>query len=240
MDATASNDEPEFKMPSHPQIPEGQSHESHLSQHPRLWINFIDKSVDAYNELRASYTQNKELIDTMQKDGDRLAEEFSTRYDQGALRLTESEAAANQLQQRVNQLEAEAQQAKQSYTPTGHANSSSKKFPDVPVFKGDKDMVDSFVYSLRAKLEANSDWYPDEQSKLGYAFLRLDGKASAQVLPQLNAPSDSRNAINTVEKFIKFIKSQFGAADEKAEAQLKIANLRHNNKNFNTTHLTHS
>ena len=79
-------------------------------------------------------------------------------------------------------------------------------------------MVNSFIFNLKAKLSTNADWYFTKKSKLEYAFLRLDKKALAQVLPQLNAPAESQNIIDIIKKFIKFIKYYFGSSDEKAEA----------------------
>lgn len=122
--------------------------------------------------------------------------------NQARIRLQESESAANQLKQQIYQLQAEAQAQRRSRFG-GPGPGRSAKFPDVPVFKGEKEKIDSFIFNLNAKLSSNADWFPTEKSRLDYTFVRLDGKASAQVPPQLNAPPESQNVIDTIEKFIK-------------------------------------
>ena len=202
-------DEPEFSLPPFPVVPEGLSHREHLRSHPKQWISAIEQIVDAYNHLQKALAQSQEYNAALSAE----VAKAQQATNQARIRLQESESAANQLQQQIYQLQDEAQALRRSRFG-GPSPKRSAKFPDVPVFKGEKEMVNSFIYNLKAKLSSNADWFPTEKSKLDYAFVRLDGKASAQVLPQLSAPPESQNAIDTIEKFIKCIEYQFGASDE--------------------------
>ena len=179
-------DEPEFSLPPFPVVPEGVSHHEHLRSHPKQWISAIEQIVDAYNHLQKALAQSQEYNAALSAE----VAKAQQATNQARIRLQESESAANQLHQQICQLQAEAQAQRRS-SIGGPSPGRSAKFPDVPVFKGEKDMVNSFLFNLNAKLSSNADWFPTEKSKLDYAFVRLDGNASAQVLPQINAPPES-------------------------------------------------
>ncbi|TKA54567.1 hypothetical protein B0A49_13613 [Cryomyces minteri] len=95
----------------------------------------------------------------------------------------------------------------------------TEKLPDPEKFDG----------NLRLKLHGNSDRYPSEQLKLFYAYSRLEGAATAQLLPYVQG-----SVINLVdiEAFVKILETCFGDPDRQATAQRELAQLRQSNRDF--------
>ena len=60
--------------------------------------------------------------------------------------------------------------------PTG--NKLSPKLPDADEYWGEREKLDSFIISLKIKLNGNADWFLTLYVKLIYSMLKLKGRAS--------------------------------------------------------------
>ena len=76
----------------------------------------------------------------------------------------------------------------------------SPKFPNPEEFGGARDELEFFKLNFRVKLQANGDWYPDEDGKFNYAFSRLKSLAQNQIFFKINPTNVFR--IHTVEKLL--------------------------------------
>jgi len=69
-----------------------------------------------------------------------------------------------------------------------HDNPRFEKLPDPELYAGERgDKLHQFIFALETKLRVNVDRYSITDARLAYAFTRLTGNASAQILPQLTA-----------------------------------------------------
>lgn len=105
----------------------------------------------------------------------------------------------------------------------------TEKLPDPEKFDGTRSKLRPFLANLRLKLHGNSDRYPSEQLKLFYAYSRLEGSATAQLLPYVQG-----TVINLAdfEAFVKILETSFGDPDRQATAQRELAQLRQSNRDF--------
>ena len=85
-------------------------------------------------------------------------------------------------------------------TPFTVSPQRNPKFPNLDPFGGTRDEFEFFKFNMKAKLQANGDWYFIEKRKFNYVFSRLKGFAQNQILFKMNINNILK--INTLEKFL--------------------------------------
>ena len=87
-----------------------------------------------------------------------------------------------------------------------------QKFPDSPDFSGsDRTQLRGWIAQLRMVIRHQPASYPDEQSKMRYAFNRLRGVALGQILPHVR--EDGTIGLEDLPAFIQLLEAAFGDPD---------------------------
>jgi hypothetical protein len=142
-------------------------------------------------------------------------------------------ADRNTLSTRVTQLES---QLSQTLALANLASSSipapRKVQPDPKPFIGEeRNKLRSFITMLRLRLINRPGEFPDEQSKLRYAFSRLDGPALEQMLHLVE--NDHVN-LETFGDFVTTLEESYGDPAHINTTERAIAKLHQGNRDFVT------
>ncbi|KAH0603713.1 uncharacterized protein H6S33_007372, partial [Morchella sextelata] len=107
----------------------------------------------------------------------------------------------------------------------------SEKLPDPEVFRGDRDRerLHLFKQQMRIKLLGNADRYPTLQSKLSYAFSRLEGVAANQFLQYVG---EGGITLPSMLRFYEVLDTAFGDPDRMRTARRNLRNIRQRNRTF--------
>ncbi|KAH0604202.1 uncharacterized protein H6S33_007233 [Morchella sextelata] len=109
--------------------------------------------------------------------------------------------------------------------PVAATTHRSEKLPDPEVFRGDRDRerLHLFKQQMRIKLLGNVDRYPTLQSKLSYAFSRLEGVAANQFLQYVG---EEGIALPSMLRFYEILDTAFGDPDRMRTARRNLRNIR--------------
>jgi hypothetical protein len=99
--------------------------------------------------------------------------------------------------------------------PTNNATIREEKIPDPDEFDGNRAALRTFIDKLRLKV-GDLGRYPNEQSKLRYAFSRLKGAAFDQVRIYL---LDERINLENIAALIQHLEAAFDDPDRTATAE---------------------
>jgi hypothetical protein len=93
-----------------------------------------------------------------------------------------------------------------------------EKLPDPEVFRGDRDRerLHLFKQQMKIKLLGNADRYPTLQSKLSYAFSRLEGVAANQFLQYVG---EGGITLPSMIRFYEVLDTAFGDPDRMRTAR---------------------
>jgi len=106
-----------------------------------------------------------------------------------------------------------------------------QKFPDSPDFSGsDRTQLRGWIAQLRMVIQHKPASFPDEQSKMRYAFNRLRGVALGQILPHVR--EDGTIGLEDLPAFIQLLEAAFGDPDRIATAERKMREIKHKNREF--------
>jgi hypothetical protein len=94
------------------------------------------------------------------------------------------------------------------------------RLPDPPLFNGQRKDLPAFVRKLRYKLEGNADRYPNERSRLLYAYSRLEKDAVALINPLMD------KNVHTVDQLVTFLKATYGDLNKELTALSRLSGLR--------------
>jgi len=93
-----------------------------------------------------------------------------------------------------------------------------QKFPDSPDFSGlDRTELRSLIAQLRTVIRHKPSSFPDEQSKMRYAFNRLSGVTLKQILPHVRENGDIR--LEGLPALIQLLEAAFGDSDRVANTE---------------------
>ena len=106
----------------------------------------------------------------------------------------------------------------------------SEKLPDLKLFDGDKQKLQSWTYSLRVKLVEKANCYPSKLSKIQYSVGCFIGKALDPVKPKVR--KDNTINFTIVNNLITYLKVTFGDLDEKGTFQRELQKLKQTNRAF--------
>jgi len=106
-----------------------------------------------------------------------------------------------------------------------------QKFPDSPDFSGsDQTQLRGWIAQLRMLIRHKPASFPDEQSKMRYAFNRLRGVALGQILPHVR--EDGTIGLEDLPAFIQLLEAAFGDPDRVATAERKMREIKQKNREF--------
>jgi len=106
-----------------------------------------------------------------------------------------------------------------------------QKFPDSPDFSGsDRTQLRGWIAQLRMVIRHKPASFPDEQSKMRYAFNRLRGVALGQILPHVQ--EDGTIGLENLPAFIQLLEAAFGDPDRVATAERKMREIKQKNREF--------
>jgi len=110
------------------------------------------------------------------------------------------------------------------------AHPREEKIPDPDKFDGTRAKLRTFIDQLRLKV-GDHGRYPTEQSKLRYAFSRLEGAAFDQVRVYLG---DDQITLNNMAELIRTLQNAFDDPDRTATAERHLRALKQANRDFPT------
>jgi hypothetical protein len=208
-----------------------------ISDHTRTVEVLAAASVDSLDHatLCSSYENAINLARALHCS-ENLTDRFAALVTKNEDLVLERDAAIadrNTLTARVTQLEA---QLAQTLTLTNVATSSSpagrKGQTDPEKFTGeDCSKLRSFMALLRLHLIDRPGEFPNEQSKLRYAFSRLEGAALEQLI---HLVKDDRMNLGDFEAFVTSLEEAYGDPDRINTAERALAKLRQGNQDFVT------
>jgi len=106
-----------------------------------------------------------------------------------------------------------------------------QKFPDSPDFSGsDRAQLRGWIAQLRMVIRHKPASFPDEQSKMRYAFNRLRRVALAQILPHVR--EDGTIGLEDLPAFIQLLEAAFGDPDRVATTEGKMKDIKQKNREF--------
>jgi len=106
-----------------------------------------------------------------------------------------------------------------------------QKFPDSPDFSGsDRTQLRGWIAQLRMVIRHKPASFPEEQSKMRYAFNRLRGIALGQILPHVR--EDGTIGLEDLPAFIQLLEVAFGDPDRIATAERKMREIKQKNREF--------
>jgi hypothetical protein len=106
-----------------------------------------------------------------------------------------------------------------------------KKFPDSPDLAGsDRTQLRGWIAQLRMVIQHKPASFPDEQSKMRYAFNRLRGIALGQILPHVR--EDGTIGLEDLPAFIQLLEAAFGDPDPVATAKRIMREVKQKNREF--------
>jgi len=108
---------------------------------------------------------------------------------------------------------------------------TGQKFPDSPDFSGsDRTQLRGWIAQLRMVIRHKPGSFPDEQSKMRYAFNCLRGVALGQILPHVR--EDGTIGLEDLPAFKQLLEAAFGDPDRVATAERKMREIKQKNREF--------
>ena len=197
-----------------PDFPITQEHASQLT--PEVYAQIVGKSPqDARTWFQ--YLKDMEAYKTeLQRCCAQLEE-----------KLRDTTTNLSMLQVKTQTLDELLQRANER--PATASTPRSMKLPDPDKFDGQRADLDRFLTQLRLKLQTNSDHFPTENARLGYAISRLDGVALKQVTPRLK---EDKIEFDNLTDLFEFLQTAFGDPNRAATAKRELMALRQKNQDF--------
>lgn len=118
--------------------------------------------------------------------------------------------------------------ALRSSTADGLHNNS--KFPDAPLFSGDRASFDSWKDKILDKLANSAAQYPTEEHRIAYIKSRTDGTAYQQIRAQCQ--SDHPRPFQTAEDVLAALEKIYGDKNKRNRAINELRTLKMNKRHF--------
>jgi hypothetical protein len=185
--------------------------------------------------LLSSYENAISLARTLHSSKN-LTDQFAalaTEHEDLALERDAAVADRNTLTARVTQLEAQLMQTLAlANVATNSSPAGCKGQTDPKKFTGeDRSKLRSFVALLCLRLIDRPGEFPNEQSKLQYAFSRLEGATLEQLI---HLVKDDRVNLGDFKAFVTSLEEAYGDPDHVNTAERALAKLRQGNRDFVT------
>jgi hypothetical protein len=114
------------------------------------------------------------------------------------------------------------------YTSLGRFD--NPKFPDAPVFSGDRGSFDSWRDKVYDKLSNSAAQYPTEQQRIAYIRSRTDGVAYQQIRAQCRP--DHPRSFQSAEDALEALEKIYGDKHKRKRAINELRTLRMGRKTF--------
>ena len=106
-----------------------------------------------------------------------------------------------------------------------------QKCPDSPDFSGsNRTQLGGWIAQLRMVIRHKPASFPDEHSKMRYAFNRLRGVALGQILPHVR--EDGTTGLEDRPAFLQLLEAAFVEADQIATAERKMRQIKQKTMSF--------
>jgi len=106
-----------------------------------------------------------------------------------------------------------------------------QKFPDSPDISGsNRTQLRGWIAQLWIVIRHKPASFPDEQSKMRYAFNRLRGVALGQILPHVR--ENGMIGLEDLPALIQLLEAAFGGPDRVGTAERKIQEIKQKNREF--------
>jgi len=213
-----------------------------VCDHPQQIINLQREITDL---------QTKQFLPP-QCDHTELEQQMQTLRDERdeALRRPSAPGTSEELQQELDDMTRDARQsgeevhglrtqlanaltlaAREAPTAPQAPEDRGQKFPDSPDFSGtDRTQLRGWIAQLRMDIRHKPASFPDEQSKMRYAFNRLRGVALGQILPHVR--EDGKIGLEDLPALIQLLEAAFGDPDRIATAERKMWEIKQKNCEF--------
>jgi hypothetical protein len=211
-----------------------------VSDHARAVEALAAASTDSLDHatLRSSYENAINLARALHSS-ENLTDRFAalvTENEDLALERDAAIADRKALTARVTQIEAQLTQILALATAATNSSPAGRKGQTDPEkFTGeDRGKLRSFVALLRLQLIDRPGEFPSEQSKLRYAFSRLEGAALEQMI---HLVQNDRVNLENFEAFLTSLDEAYGDPDCVNTAERTLAKLRQGNRDFVTYYM---
>jgi hypothetical protein len=208
-----------------------------VTDHVRAIEALAAAPVDSLDHatLRSSYENAISLARALHCS-ENLTDRFAaiaTENEDLALERDATIADRNALTARVTQLEAQLTQTLALMTATTNSSPAGRKGQTDPEkFTGeDRGKLRSFVALLRLWLIDRPREFPNEQSKLRYAFSRFEGAMLEQMI---HLVKNDRVNLENFEAFVTSLDEAYGDPDHVNIAKQTLAKLHQGNRDFVT------
>jgi hypothetical protein len=116
-------------------------------------------------------------------------------------------------------------------TPPQGQEERGQKFPDPPDFSGsDRSLLRGWTAQIRMVIRHKPSSFPNEQSKMKYAFNWLRGLSLRHILPHVQEDEDIWLA--DLSSLIQLLEAAFGDADRVAKAEWTMRDIKQKNREF--------
>jgi len=116
-------------------------------------------------------------------------------------------------------------------TPPQGQEDRGQKFPNSPDFSGsDRTQLRGWIAQLRMIIRHKPNSFPDEQSKMRYAFNCLSGLALRQILPHVR--ENGEIDLGDLTALIQLLEPACGDPDRVATAERNMREIKQNNREF--------
>jgi hypothetical protein len=208
-----------------------------VSDHARAVEALAAASADSLDHamLHSSYENAINLARALHSS-ENLTDRFTALVTENkdlALERDTAIANRNTLTAQVTQLKAQLTQTLAlANVTTSSSPAGCKGQTDPEKFTGeDRTKLRSFVALLRLRLIDRPGEFPNEQSKLRYAFSRLEGAALEQLM---HLVKDDRMNLGDFEAFVTSLEEAYGDPDRVNTTEWVLAKLRQGNQDFVT------
>ena len=155
-----------------------------------------DGAEDAYTRILSTIRERDHALEQVQ----RYKMQEQARETQIQELIDERDQLSNELLHTLRQA-ASRESSMQPATP-----SKSTKIPDPPVLtNGSEPTFEGWLSKIKNKLKVNADHFRDEQARMAYVQLQVDGEASEHIQPRLQ--DDAADPYTTAEDILSHLQS---------------------------------
>jgi hypothetical protein len=213
-----------------------------VCEHPQQIIDLQQQITDLQTKQflppQCNHTGLEQQIQTLRNERDE------------ALRTPSAPGTSEELQQKLHDMTRDERQsgeevqgvriqlanaltlaARAAPSPPQAPEDRGQEFPDSPDFSGsDRTQLRGWIAQLRMVMLHKPASFPDEQSKMRYAFNRLRGIALGQIL--LHVWKNGTIGLGDLPAFIQLLEADFGDLDRIATAQRQMREIKQKNHEF--------
>lgn len=212
---------------------------SHVSAHPEIWLEYIDRLVlyiEPIEQAQADARQRLTVQSVQLDAANSRIEELKTEVElERNLRFQAAQGTAPQVCRPSTIPATGIPTPVSDPAPTPARTPStrrSERLPDPAPFGGDRKELRGFVQAIQDKMLVNRDRYSTPAERVVYTISRLSGTARAYVLPHAR-PDGTYNFVDYTD-VLKLLRLAFGDPNLRRTARNELFKVRQTNKEFST------